>query len=415
MKSPILLMLALIAPLAIAAPAAQRLADLKKAEAALGAHLSFPYQSLEDSERTRLLPVLAQPLTALATQRSIAGDVEGAIAAYDFFDFLRYRAKPPKQADLALLDRAHADDAISAIVKAASTRRVVVLNEAHHLPFNRAFASRLARELRKIGYNYLALEALDIDVEPPRDGQISSKHGYYINEPLFGEFLRVAVADKWKLVAYEFIPAADAPDAMQARELGQAKNIVDAIFNKDKQAKAFIYVGYGHVIKQQGAATDKSLVSMAESLRRMTGIADTLNIDQSVFYRHPDPRAEHPLYRLALNKSASGEPFILTNDDGSHPVFGWPRGGVDMQVIFPAYADADQYGRAAWLTSLAGRAPRQIPPALLPSAGRRLVYAYELGSSEDAVPLDVVLVEAGKAPPALMLPPAAAVRYATED
>lgn len=36
------------------------------------------------------------------------------------------------------------------------------LNEAHHIPMHRAFAMQLARELRKIGYTWLACETFQL-------------------------------------------------------------------------------------------------------------------------------------------------------------------------------------------------------------------------------------------------------------
>lgn len=86
------------------------------------------------------------------------------------------------------------------------------------------------------------------------------------------------------------------------------------------------------------------------------------------------------------------------------------KGRVDMQVIYPRYAFHD--GRPDWLRTLAGRSPRPVPAALLPQQGRRIVKALRVGAPQDAVPADVVLVEAGK--PVLMLPPGE-VRYVYEE
>jgi hypothetical protein len=87
-------------------------------------------------------------------------------------------------------------------------------------------------------------------------------------------------------------------------------------------------------------------------------------------------------------------------------------GRVDMLVVFPRYGMRD--GRPAWMTSLAGREPRDIPQSLLPKSGRRLVKAYRAGAPEDAVPADVVLVEADKPVPKLMLPKGE-YRYSFEE
>ena len=85
---------------------------------------------------------------------------------------------------------------------------------------------------------------------------------------------------------------------------------------------------------------------------------------------------------------------------------------TDMQVVFPRYSM--RHGRPEWLETLAGRTPRDIPPAMLPVSGRRLVQAYRLPGGPHAIPTDNVLVEAGKPVPKLMLPKGE-FRFAVED
>ena len=58
-----------------------------------------------------------------------------------------------------MLEHAAAEDSIAAIVREARTKRVVLINETHQVPLHRAFAQRLAAELRKSGYSYLACES----------------------------------------------------------------------------------------------------------------------------------------------------------------------------------------------------------------------------------------------------------------
>jgi hypothetical protein len=93
-------------------------------------------------------------------------------------------------------------------------------------------------------------------------------------------------------------------------------------------------------------------------------------------------------------------------------VLGVAKGRVDMQVIYPRYGVHD--GRPDWLRTLAGRSPRPIPAALLPKQGRRIIKALRVDAARDAVPADVVLVEAGKPAPLLMLPPGE-YRYVHEE
>ncbi|HMC91390.1 MAG TPA: hypothetical protein VKI45_02920, partial [Allosphingosinicella sp.] len=70
-------------------------------------------------------------------------------------------------------------------------------------------------------------------------------------------------------------------------------------------------------------------------------------------------------------------------------------------------------GRPAWLMEM-GRRPQPVPARLLPRSGRRLVQAFLAAEPDDAVPVDQVLVEAGRPAPRLMLP-RGRIRYAVQD
>ena len=351
-------------------------------------------------------------LQQLGMQRAFAGDTEGAIAAVDA-QSLPMSAPPPDA--MAALAGVRAEDAVDAIVAQARTRRVVILNEAHHVPMHRAFAMRLAAALRKIGYAYLACETFSGgDAGVPAPGQVTTATGFYTREPTFANFVNSALADGWKLVPYDVItppkPGQDWMDSIRAREQGEADNLVARIFAQAKDAKVFIYAGYSHAFKSvPGAAGD--IDWMAERLRRATGL-DILSVDQTEFYAHPDRAAEHPLYAGLLAAFPVAAPVVLRAPDGQYAVPGVARGHVDMQVIYPRYAVHD--GRPDWLRTLAGRSPHPIPAALLPKQGRRIVKALRLDAAQDAVPADVVLVEAGKPAPVLMLPPGE-FRYLYEE
>lgn len=351
-------------------------------------------------------------LQQLGMQRAFAGDTEGAIAAVD-------AQRPPVSAPppnaLAALADARAEDAIEAIVAQARTRRVVILNEAHHVPMHRAFAMRLAAALRRIGYAYLAAETFSgDDAGVPAPGQVTTATGFFTREPTFANFVNAALADGWKLVPYDVVkppkPGQDWMESIRAREQGGADNLVERIFKKDKDAKVFIYAGYSHAFKSVSGATG-DVDWMAERLRRATGL-DVLSVDQTEFYAHPDRAAEHPLYAGLLAAFPAEAPFVLRAPDGRYAVLGLAQGRVDMQVIYPRYAAHD--GRPDWLRTLAGRSPRPIPAELLPKQGRRIIKALRVDSVKEAVPADVVIVEAGKPAPVLMLPPGE-FRYVYEE
>jgi len=385
--------------------------DLKKAEtAAAGLPLGAPRSPETDDifQKSRI------PLEMISAQRMFVGDEQGAVLAHDALA-RAFRQSPPSAAELKLVDEAMVEDAVKAIVEQARTRRVVLLNEEHTTSINRAFAQRVARELRKIGYQYLACETFGDSGKPLfAHGYVPRGDGFYTNDPTFGNWINEAIADGWKPVAYEprHDPAIPAAERFRWREEGQARNLVERIFAKDKDAKVLIYVGRSHLNKGAFKRPDGTeVVFMAEYLRRMTGL-DLLSVDQQRYFAHPLAEDEFPLYRHLLAKSNSSAPFVLKNKDGSNLVLSGLAGQVDMLVVFPRYGMRD--GRPGWMTSLAGREPRDIPPALLPTSGRRLIKAYRAGAPDDAVPADVVLVEANKPVPKLMLPQGE-YRYSFEE
>jgi hypothetical protein len=409
------ILVALHAPVGAQSRLAQDyLEGLKNTEKAVAQLPPEAYGKARDPELNKPVLSFSGPLQQLGTARAFAGDSDGAIAAFDILTRTRNPVRPAEVKQMSLVEDAVAEDAIKAIVEEARSRRVVLLNEAHHVPMHRAFARKLAAELRKIGYGYLACETFsgDGDVPTSGSGQVTYRTGYYTRDPVFADFVNSALADKWKLISYEFQgkPAMDPKERIEQRELAQAQNLVDRIFAKDKNAKVFIFVGYGHLNKQPEGDSSTPLM-MGEHLRRITRL-DMLHVDQTVFYAHPDRADESPLYQALLDKYPAKEPFVLRSTDGSPPILKGLQGRIDMQVIFPRYAMRGS--RPEWLATLAGREPRVIPAELLPASGRRAIRAHLVGGAADAVPADIVLVEAGKPAPKLMLP-AGDYRYTYED
>jgi hypothetical protein len=362
-------------------------------------------------------------LQVLASVRSFAGDTQGAIAAHDAA-YGRTAASSVNAKDAALIAASSAEDALQAIVNAAQTRQIVILNEAHHVSINRAFAMRLARELRKLGFEYLACETFSVRTGdsssatpvplPLSKGYPALEDGFYHRDPYFGEFLREAIRDRWKFVAYEqATPNTSVPmiERMRQREESQANNLVERIFRDNPKAKVFIYVGYAHAAKAAMPFGQTQELWMAARLKAKTGI-DPLTIDQSQMYVRPD-RARSPSVLLAaLEQHKPRTPFVLRDAVGKPIVFGYPQGAIDFHVMFPDYAS---FGDAtSWRMSLAERRPQAIPTELLPKLGRRMIYAFHANEPEDAVPADVVLVEAGKPVPTFMLPKGQ-FRYTVED
>lgn len=333
-----------------------------------------------------------------------------------------YAAAPPRPpldpARAGRARRAEVREAIAEIVARARRTSIVIVNEDHDSPRDRAFSLELARALRPLGYSILAAEAFanpppDFPERPvedlAREGFARRSTGFFMKEPVFADFVRQAVRLGYRPVAYERSgppSGATVEEQIAAREQAQADNLVAAIFRSDPGAKVLIHVGHSHVAEAPLPTGGEPLEWMAARLRRMTGI-DPLTVDQTESDElSPAARA----WRDLVAPRMRGRPSILFLD-GAPLVEGSYRGAVDLQVVHPPLRLVR--GRPAWMLRI-GRRPVAIPRRLLPAAGRRLVQAFAAGEHEDAIPLDQIVVHAGRRPPPLMLP-RGPVRWAVQD
>ena len=376
---------ALLAGVALADdPVTPALRVLVKEHYAAGRYLAA-VRALESAEDT------PSNLQFRSDMLAAVGDTQGALAAHGGGE------APARRAGRGL--RAGApEDAIDAIVSAARGRRVVILNEAHHVPRHRAFALALARALRVEGFDTFAAEDFETDApldEVSRRGYPTRSDGYYLREPLFGDLVRQAARLGYRLVAYESrTPAGftgSVEDSIRRREVAQADLLVSRVLRPHPQARLFVYCGYSHAREDDDASG-----WMATRLRLQTGI-DPLTIDQTA-QGEPPPRARPSAdWAFALARGWLGGPVIVRSPDGVY-VGGVYAGAVDLQV-FHAPTSLVQ-GRPDWLAMDGYRAPVPIPAALV--ADDVLVQAFVSHEGEDAIPMDQVVIQGG--PPVLMLP-----------
>lgn len=323
---------------------------------------------------------------------------------------------PLDPAVAARVRRTTARPAIDEIVRRARQTSIVILNEAHHSPRDRAFGLEVARALRPFGYTYLAAEAFNTGPDAAKspavarlaaDGVVRRDTGFYTQDPVFAAYVREAVRLGYRPVAYESNPAQPGyVHGIQGREDGQAKNLMAAIFAHEPRAKVLIHVGHGHVNEMPFRGDDGiEYFMMAARLKQLTGI-DPLTISQTVLTDlQPAMRNAYP---IAAAKAGKRDIVLF---DGARPLLLGKTPATDLQVVHPARSY--RYGRPAWLAGLGGL-PATIPSLLLPRAGDRLVQAFAAEAPVDAVPLDQVLVTAGRPVPKLMLPRGVPVRYATQ-
>lgn len=323
---------------------------------------------------------------------------------------------------VAKLRASRAVPAIAEIVRRARKTRIVILDENHLDPRGRAFALDVARALRPLGYSVLAVEALKraADDDDARDkmatlssdGYPRRSGGYYLDDPVFADFLRQSLALGYRPVSYETARTAysdDAKTAQEQREQDQADTLVRRAVRAFPKAKILIYAGEHHAAERPIAAEGGTLPMMAGLLKQATGI-DPLTIDQAGLSPIPMNRPDVDLYAVAAQKATSGRSVVLMSRDGPLSV-GLLAGSVDLQVVHPPVSTIE--GRPDWLAGM-GRRAAPVPPSLLPSSGTRLVQAFIATEGDDAIPVDQVLVTAGEPAPFLMLP-RTPVRYAVQD
>lgn len=311
-------------------------------------------------------------------------------------------------------------DAIEEIVRRARDTNIVILNEAHYSPRDRAFALEVARALRPLGYDTLAAETFAVQVKQAtgpsatdrlaRDHVVRFNTGYYSLDPVYAAFVHEALDIGYRPIAYEQRPDQRTPDGgVPEREEAEAQNLVDQIFAQRPHTKTLIYVGHGHVYEEPFNSGDYTGMMMAARLKRKTGI-DPLTIDQTILDPlRPRARAA---YAEAINHLGTrsvvffsgGKPLGLSVSTDQ-------RALTDLQIVHPPRAYRN--GRPTWRATLGGK-PLAIPTSLLPSKGERLIQAFAVDAPTDPVPLDQILVKAGKPVPMLMVKPQQ-VRILTQE
>lgn len=300
------------------------------------------------------------------------------------------------------LDSAHAESAIKAIGREASKTRIAVLNEWHHVPQHRAFALSVARELYRRGYRYLAVEALTENDSILTNSYEVSGIGYTA-EPMYGNFLRQAKRMGFKLVPYEVSLAElvkqKPEDRNTFRDSGAAKNIIARTL-ADPKGKVLVYCGGDHVVETPVTVGGIVHKRLANYLKDFSGV-DPLTVDQMTEQYFVDEATQTP-FRYAQQKGRVREETVFETAPGKFWTGGPMKGTVDMMVFHPA--PKNLLGRPAWISMHGYRRPFTIDPSLRQMRGRIQVSARVKGEPDNAVPMDLVILQSGKEVPALFLP-----------
>ena len=282
------------------------------------------------------------------------------------------------------------------IAQLARERRIVIVNEAHHVGQTRLLTLQLLPRLRALGYTHFAAEALDErDRNLAARGYPTAASGSYVREPLYAEIVRSALKLGFVVVPYESTRAeADA----DAREDDQARHLLERVFRLQPDARLFVHAGYAHAHKR---ADYLDTDPMALRLKRMSGF-DPLSIDQTLL-RPIEPTREYREYRTLLRRFAIDAPTIfLSRRDGA--AWSLEPGFYDVSVVLPPPVHLI-VGRPDWLTLNGERTPVAVDLDVQEDHLPCLLEARAVAESDKAVPADRVLIERTAAQAVLFLRP----------
>ncbi|MGC1548321.1 MAG: hypothetical protein WA777_07295 [Rhodanobacter sp.] len=273
---------------------------------------------------------------------------------------------------------ANSDRADDVITKLAASRRIVLVNEAHHDPHTRELTLALLPRLRALGYNYFAPEALT------ESGAALTKRGYpieasgteYLREPLYGDILREAIRLGYTIVSYD--PLDETQD--QDRDTVEAHNLYEKVFAKDPNARLFVHAGYAHIDKTKGNLYNAE--PMAMQLMQLTGF-DPLSVDQSQF-RDAVPSFHGDPYHALIMEYRPREPTVLKISD-SGAVWSSDPAKHDVSVILPEETGSK---RPSWLKLDGQRRTWNVSSALCAETVPCVVEAHYANEPDDAIPAD---------------------------
>jgi hypothetical protein len=348
---------------------------------------------------------LAQQL--LATVDSELGLYNEALMAFPFDN----RIAPPKSAPLPEPDQWRAVDAAEAVAGLAATRRIVMVNEAHHDAHTRELTLALLPRLRALGFQYFALEALGSkDAQLMHRGYaIDTSGSEYLLEPLYGEIVRQAIRLGYTIVAY------DGGDARGGdRDSAQARALYEKVLAKDPQARLFVHAGYAHIDKAAGNLGG-SIQPMAMQLKQLSGY-DPLCVDQVQFRDVAVGGLDFGFYAAVASRFHSPLPYVLrqrgteaiwSSDPQRHDVTVIlppaqerdldvngamrdfvPHDPLHREVILPHQLPLDLEQRPTWLTLGGKRVPYRISTQACAGQLPCVIEAHYPGEPDNATPAD---------------------------
>ena len=236
-------------------------------------------------------------LQALATFEAMAGETDSAAAHWAQLGQFPARLPAPVPA-LAT------QPAGPLILALARQERVLMFNEAHTQPKGRYLVGQLLPKLHRLGFNYLALEALDAaDTAGVRQrGFPVGASGFYVREPTLANLVREARRLGMHVVAYDAYTA--------TREQDQARNLLATTVQRDAKARVVVLAGHAHINERP----NPQFKSMAQWFRELSGI-DPFTIDQTQLDYAPPPGLAAPPAGAYVVADARYQPTLNISTD----------------------------------------------------------------------------------------------------
>lgn len=321
-----------------------------------------------------------------AQRASLVGDYDYAHANY--FGGIR-------KLDAAKSGIVRLEPALPALASLVEGRNVVMLNESHGFSNQRAANFMVVRELRRLGFTHLALEALSYERTTDdacrssvlRDAGLQARGypientGFYLDDPIYAELVRMAIEAGYELVAYDHsFPDPRSPQ----REQEQARNIA-CVLEESPEARIVVLGGGYHINKapidsMPGGMMGLRLAAMlpVEPLAITNGVADLQGLELDEKSRgYAEPGRDGDL---------AGQPYFAYTEAGPYA----PK-GYDISTFIPLpeprSADADWLRLGGW----------RVPAPAVELACEQapcLLEARRVGEDPLAIPGDRCVIEA---------------------
>lgn len=269
---------------------------------------------------------------SMMTYYSFFGDYRSTLLYSDeWHNGNRGLIKEEAKCDTAFVKEHHLVNAEEYITSQASKHQVVMINEAHYFPANRAFVLSMLRRFYDTGYRYMPIETIgDSLINEKKYPDLNT--GFYTKEPMYGEMIREAKRIGFKIIRYDYgldkcdDKGKDGYYCDRFRDSLMAVHL-NEIIKRDPQAKILVYAGHDHI--HEGTTT--SWKKMAQFFKEMTGI-NPYTVETTVQLEHFYPQMDHKEFVAVNRLSKISKPVIALK--GDEP---WHGDFVDVTVIFPKY------------------------------------------------------------------------------